>query len=209
MAIDTKNVTRLDLQDMYSEIQRQSFYQVKGKDGMHEDDYAISDQEIPQIHAFAMDGCAEIANDGDLVKHFKQTGLDAITYYPEYEDPDTYDTDEDDVITDPDGDEISTTAITNREHFIGEKLDKDVPDYVVFNIQGLDDDQIRHTVVQQFIKRALVNYVLREWWKLKGMYDWAGIRDQDYQDALGKVRFNAITSAKNKSLRVKIRNLPI
>jgi hypothetical protein len=208
MATDIKNITRLDLQDIYDEIQRQSYIQVKVKPDMHEDDFAISDQEIPQIHSFAMDACAEIANDADLVKHYTETGLDALTYYAEWEDPDTYDPNDTGELTSPNDQEISTDQIVNRQHNEGEKLDKGVPDYVIFSIQGLDDEQIRYTMVQQFIRRAIVNYVLREWWKLKGLYEWASVRDMDYQASMGKVRFNAITSAKNKTLRVRVHNLP-
>lgn len=200
MAVDVKNITRLDLQDMYDEIRRQSFIQVKAKPDMHEDDFAISEQEIPQIHSFAMDGCSEIANDAYLVKHYTDTGLDGITYYDEYENPETYDDDEDEQITGPNNTTIAIADIVNKAHDPGEKMDPEVPDYVVFSIDGLPDDQIRYTMVQQFIRRALINYVLREWWKLKGVMDWAAIRESDYQEALGKVRFNAINSARNKTL---------
>ncbi len=214
MAVDNKNIVRLDLNEIYNAARRKSFIAVRALNAQspgkyHEDDYAISGNEVQELHDSVMEGAALISNYASMVKHYTQTGIDALTYYEDleipteaatYTDPDA-DVEGDETITSPDGNEIMVGDIQNRQHSSGEKLSRSIGDLVLFSVDDLEDDQVRYTVVQQFIRQALIAFVLYKWFALNGVGEQAAVHYQEFERAAGDVRFSSVRNHRRRHTR--------
>ena len=184
---------------MTCQIKKQVRHTVLARE-LDEDRFAISDFETDILHDFAMEGFAAIADEAHMVKHDDQTGIDAVSYNEQLE-LET-DADEDEII-DKDDDEsgetdVAVKEVTGESHRVGEKLSYDKTDLIVFSIDGLEDDIKRYTVVQQFIRMALINFVIMRWWLLKAQPDLASNSQALYDSSLEKVRFNSIRNLQRK-----------
>lgn len=221
MAVDNKNIVRLDLEDIFEDAKERSFHVVQALDAQgaqgedrsyHPDVYAISGNETRLLYRFVTAGASQLSNYASMVKHHTQTGIDALTQYQDMETPEDADsytdpdanTANDEYITGPDNTTVYTSDIIGREHDTGEKLSKGIGDTILFSITDLDEDHYRYTVVQQFIRDALVEYALYEWFKLKGVGKQASIHFQTYEAIARKVRFNAVINHKRKDRRRNI-----
>ena len=206
MTVDVKNSCRLDLIFIYDEIRQISEMKLLGTP-LHPDQFAISENEVPQLHSYVMEACAYIAKDADMMRHYTQSGVDAISYHVEFALPSDQSPNADGEYTGPDQTTVDTDDLLNHAHHAGQKMDVGVPDYITFSLDGLDDDSIRYTVVQEFVKKALISYALMQWWKLKSQPQWARESMGDYQEALAAARFNPVSSHRNKSRRVRVQRL--
>jgi len=217
VAVDQKNISRVDLNEIYNTVQRMSFLALRGlnKGGVdfHIDDYAIMESEYPTLHDFAMEGMSMIANETNRIKFYTQTGIDALTNYQSLEDPEndvSYvdpDTEvvEDETVTDPDGNTINVKDISGKQFTTGEKLVPTGQDTIEFELPDWplpDGDATRthnrYTVVQQFIKTSLEHYILYKWWKLHSLFELANANEAEYWKVVRELRSN-ITSLHNES----------
>jgi hypothetical protein len=209
LAVDVKNIVRLDLEDILEECIRQSYYAIrpytaKEPEVYHPDDYAISGNEKQQVFEFAMDGASKLADYASMVKHHTQTGIDALTYYADYENPTeaaSYDSNEETITTTEGSTEEPVANIIGEGHASGQKLNKG-NDLVLFEISDLEGDQYRYTVVQQHIRTSLINYILHKWWSLVGLSDLANKYLEDFKASASDVRHN---SASTHSVRNIVR----
>ena len=84
---------------------------------------------------------------------------------------------------------------------------------VDFNVDGLDDNLPRKTVVQEFISTALMNFVLWKWWTMKinpkfpQIKDWATAAMADYEEAVNNMNYNSINNHRKKPAKIKYRPL--
>jgi len=210
MSLDQKNILRIDLQEVYHECQRMSaisvhaLYQDGARPEFHPDFFVISDEEneVNQLHSFAMEGASMISNHASMVKHYAQTGIDALTYYKDLEKPTEADShnEDDKTVEDPDGNTILTQDINNNQFNPGQKLVDKEQDIVLFSIENLPDDQTRYTVVQQFIKSSLIHYCLYKWWQLKNLGDLSMSNEKEFYSYLSKVKMNAIHQQNIKNI---------
>ena len=199
MATDSKNTTRLDLDDIYDSIKRRTFYKCKARNLDH-DKYGISGEDTQVLYEFITEGAEIVANSANYIKFHTQSGYDALTYYSQYEKQDTdndgefkfeSDTDEDGDLTNPDSVEIDNEDIMYQDdnsdnlgdRKTGEKLTASAGDTITFQITDLNTDQTRYTIVQGFIRSALINYSLYKWYSLVGLGEEASLELAEFNVA--------------------------
>ena len=221
MATDSKNTTRLDLDDIYDSIKRRTFYKCKARNLDH-DKYGISGEDTQVLYEFITEGAEIVANSVNYIKFHTQSGYDALTYYSQYEKQDTdndgkfkfeSDTDEDGDLTNPDSVEIDNEDIMYQDdnsdnlgdRKTGEKLTASAGDTITFQITDLNTDQTRYTIVQGFIRSALINYSLYKWYSLVGLGEEASLELAEFNVAKDRVRYNAVGNHRNKKISRKYR----
>tara|TARA_Y100001937_G_C7129620_1_gene336609 strand:+ start:1062 stop:1733 length:672 start_codon:yes stop_codon:yes gene_type:complete len=221
MATDSKNTTRLDLDDIYDSIKRRTFYKCKARNLDH-DKYGISGEDTQVLYEFITEGAEIVANSANYIKFHTQSGYDALTYYSQYEKQDTdndgefkfeSDTDEDGDLTNPDSVEIDNEDIMYQDdnsdnlgdRKTGEKLTASAGDTITFQITDLNTDQTRYTIVQGFIRSALINYSLYKWYSLVGLGEEASLELAEFNVAKDRVRYNAVGNHRNKKISRKYR----
>lgn len=221
MATDSKNTTRLDLDDIYDSIKRRTFYKCKARNLDH-DKYGISGEDTQVLYEFITEGAEIVANSANYIKFHTQSGYDALTYYSQYEKQDTdndgkfkfeSDTDEDGDLINPDSVEIDNEDIMYQDdnsdnlgdRKTGEKLTADAGDTITFQITDLNTDQTRYTIVQGFIRSALINYSLYKWYSLVGLGEEASLELAEFNVAKDRVRYNAVGNHRNKKISRKYR----
>ena len=221
MATDSKNTTRLDLDDIYDSIKRRTFYKCKARNLDH-DKYGISGEDTQVLYEFITEGAEIVANSANYIKFHTQSGYYALTYYSQYEKQDTdndgkfkfeSDTDEDGDLTNPDSVEIDNEDIMYQDdnsdnlgdRKTGEKLTASAGDTITFQITDLNTDQTRYTIVQGFIRSALINYSLYKWYSLVGLGEEASLELAEFNVAKDRVRYNAVGNHRNKKISRKYR----
>ena len=221
MATDSKNTSRLDLDDIYDSIKRRTFYKCKARNLDH-DKYGISGEDTQVLYEFITEGAEIVANSANYIKFHTQSGYDALTYYSEYEKQDTdndgkfkfeSDTDEDGDLINPDSVEIDNEDIMYQDdnsdnlgdRKTGEKLTASAGDTITFQITDLNTDQTRYTIVQGFIRSALINYSLYKWYSLVGLGEEASLELAEFNVAKDRVRYNAVGNHRNKKISRKYR----
>ena len=221
MATDSKNTSRLDLDDIYDSIKRRTFYKCKARNLDH-DKYGISGEDTQVLYEFITEGAEIVANSANYIKFHTQSGYDALTYYSEYEKQDTdndgkfkfeSDTDEDGDLINPDSVEIDNEDIMYQDdnsdnlgdRKAGEKLTSSAGDTITFQITDLNTDQTRYTIVQGFIRSALINYSLYKWYSLVGLGEEASLELAEFNVAKDRVRYNAVGNHRNKKISRKYR----
>tara|TARA_R100000734_G_C3297617_1_gene88623 strand:- start:155 stop:826 length:672 start_codon:yes stop_codon:yes gene_type:complete len=221
MATDSKNTSRLDLDDIYDSIKRRTFYKCKARNLDH-DKYGISGEDTQVLYEFITEGAEIVANSANYIKFHTQSGYDALTYYSQYEKQDTdndgkfkfeSDTDEDGDLTNPDSVEIDNEDIMYQDdnsdnlgdRKTGEKLTASAGDTITFQITDLNTDQTRYTIVQGFIRSALINYSLYKWYSLVGLGEEASLELAEFNVAKDRVRYNAVGNHRNKKISRKYR----
>ena len=78
----------------------------------------------------------------------------------------------------------------------GEKLTSSSGDTITFQIDDLNTDQTRYTVVQGFIRSALINYSLYKWYTLMGLGEDASVELAEFNVAVDRVRYNLYLNKK-------------
>ena len=174
------------------------------------------------LYEFITEGAEIVANSANYIKFHTQSGYDALTYYSQYEKQDTdndgkfkfeSDTDEDGDLTNPDSVEIDNEDIMYQDdnsdnlgdRKTGEKLTASAGDTITFQITDLNTDQTRYTIVQGFIRSALINYSLYKWYSLVGLGEEASLELAEFNVAKDRVRYNAVGNHRNKKISRKYR----
>lgn len=191
---DSKNILRLDLEEIYNECQGITEAKARALT-LDPNVFAITSVVKNQVHQFAMEGASLIANNAGIVRNSSQTGLDALTYEQTVDEPDPIPTNEFDK-------EIPVNGVCTDEN---QKLDSGLMDIVLFEIEDVDGEQNRYTMVQTFIKSAMIHYILFKWYKMMGRADLASIEYQEYEEFNGKVRFNAVRTSNIKGIKRPVR----
>lgn len=189
MATDTKNIIRVDLQEIYNECIARSEFLCKAEN-IDPDIFVIKSTAIKMIHSFAMEGAALISDNAGMVKDSCQTGINALTYDDDLDNPDPVPVNEFDKPIEQMGEQAD----------VGEKLEKSIMDFALFNIEDLSTEQNRYTVVQNFIKSALIHYICYKWWTMMNRKDLAASDFGEFTEFNGKVRFNSVRNHKRKNI---------
>lgn len=208
--VDSKNALRVDIPQIFEEIQEQCAHNLDSTTYPEErwDRLSINESDQNRIWIFIEEASADIANNAHMIKHHEQTGLDALTYYEVLECPEDFDTDGDREVTGPDQTPINLNDIPGRIHFEQQKLDASatMQQVSLFSVDGLEPtEKNRYTIVQTFIKQALVHYVLMKWWMMKMQPTLAESNQMMYNNALQNIIHNAIHNQKRKGVRTKMR----
>jgi hypothetical protein len=181
MATDVNNILRVDLPEIYDECQGMTEIKARALE-LDPDVFAISVVVKNQIHSFAMEGASLIADNASIIRNSAQTGMDALTYKEEDDEPDPpVENDYGDIIP-PYGEDTD----------LNQKLVKKTQDLILFEIEDIETESNRYTVVQNFIKSALVHYILFKWYELVAKPELAAIEFVEYEKFTGKARFNSI-----------------
>lgn len=229
MAADNSNIFRADMDDIFDSVKRRTYYKCKARD-LDSDKYAISGEDTEVLYEFVTEAAEIIANKANYIKYHTESGYDAITYNTEYEMEDDdqddkfefeHDTDADGFMTTPQtglssvqpNNTIKTKDVmyqddnspTIGDRKRGEKLTSTSGDIISFQIDDLLSSQRRYTVVQGFIRSALINYSLYKWYALMGLGDDAGVELAEFNLAVDRVRYNAVGNHRNKKISRKYR----
>ena len=178
MANDKKHLERVDLKDIFSECERITAKRYRALQNQVDiDDFVITEEDYTQLLVYAIDAAADIASRCSYVQTSNQTPLEALSYTKE----DTL------------GDGVG------RDDFEkGQKLYlSDMPE-ILFDFEGVDTMHLRYTVVQQFIRAALRYYILSEYYETVGLFNDSAINRTKYDEAVGKVNFNAVVNNNRK-----------
>ena len=141
MATDVKNILRVDLPEIYDECQGMTEIKARAL-GIDPDVFAISVVTKPQIHSFAMEGASLIADNASIIRSSAQTGLDALTYEQTVDEPDPPVENEFGAIIPPYGEDTD----------LNQKLVAKTQDLIIFEIDDIESEGNRYTMVQNFIK---------------------------------------------------------
>lgn len=210
MANDTKNDVRIDFPEIFQDIEEHCAHNLNALNVADWDRYAIGEVDQNRVYQFVQEASADIANQAHMIKHRTQTGIDALTDYQELEYPEldaSYDS-EDREVTGPDATTLELNDISGRRHHAEQKLSaSDTPDTIeLFTIEGLEpENKTRYTVIQTFIKQALVHYVLMKWWLMKIQPQLAESNQIMYKNALDSLIHNSVHNQLRKGERVNMR----
>ena len=229
MGADNNNIFNAQLDDIFDSIKRRTYYKCKARD-LDSDKYAISGEDTEVLYEFVTEGAEIIANRANYIKYHNQSGYDGITYQHQYEMEDDdqddtfefeHDTNDDGFVTTPatglaavqPNNEIKTKDIiyhddnskTVGDRKRGEKLTSGSGDIISFQIDDLLASQRRYTIVQGFIRSALINYSLYKWYTLMGLGEDAGIELAEFNLSVDRVRYNAVGNHRNKNISRKYR----
>jgi len=210
MANDEKNDVRIDFPEIFQEIKEQCAHNLNSTSVGDWDRYVIGESDTNRVYQFVQEASADIANQAHMIKHRSQTGIDALTNYQELEYPEldaSYD-EEARTVTSPDGETIELNDIPGRRHAAEQKLNpSDAPDTIeLFTVEGLEpENKTRYTVVQTFIKQAVVHYVLMKWWLMKIQPQLAESNQIMYENALGSLIHNSVHNQERKNVRAQMR----
>lgn len=190
--MDTSNIVRLDIEKIYNETEKRSVDIAESVDqtGQSHDVIVICGADYPQLHVFLTRGISEIADRANYVKCANETGLDAITARcpPEY------------CCSDDLSDQPQETKL------LGELLDTDMGNQIIFNVPELQDVELdRRTVVQAYIHEAIISFLLYKWYQLKAKGELMSLYKSIFEDEIGKVRYNSVTNLKRKNFNRKFR----
>ena len=178
MADDKNNINRLDLPEIIEEAQRLTEYKYRGlgkaiKENFDHEGFILTPQENKQVLKWILEGTAEIASTSSFAQNSNQTGLDALTYS-------LIDDDED---------------VLHPDYYDkGMKLEGNDGMEILFEIPGVVPEQRRYTIVQQFIRTAILNYILFQWYKTIGLYEDSNVHFMEYEKFKGKVSYNGVVT---------------
>jgi hypothetical protein len=192
MIVDTGNVLREDLSDIYGECERITALKARAN-GLDPDLFVINKTDYNLIHTFAMEGAGIIADSASMVKLATQTGIDALSIVIDA-------TTGEDILEYPEANEYGVVASSmGKNHESGEKMVKTLSNRIEFAIEGLEGTQLRYTVVQGFIKTAMIYYILYKWYHALEQLEIAKAQFFEYERALEKVKFNSVRNHKAKT----------
>jgi hypothetical protein len=190
--MDTSNILRVDISKIYLEAESRSVDIAESIDptGVRHDVLVICGADYPQLHEFMVRGTSEIADRANYLNCDTETGLQAITAKC----PTDYCCDTD------------LTTLPETPKINGELLDTSISNFILFNIPELENvDLDRRSVVQSYLKEAIISYLLSEWYGLKAEPSMYQFYAGKFENEVQKVRFNSITNKKTRSSRRKYR----
>lgn len=182
MAVDSGNILRVDLAEIHQEVKDRTHLKA-GFLNLDPDTFAINANTKPLIHQFALEGAGIVADHAGYIKNSAQTGLDGLTYCADVDNPDPAPTNEFDK-------EIEQMG--EKKVNPGEKLESSLMDFVLFEIEDIPSELNRYTLVQGYIKSALIHYILYKWFHLQSRPDLANPEFIEFENFKGKVRFNSV-----------------
>lgn len=190
--MDTKNILRLDIDRIYKETESRSIDIAESVDpsGEMNDVIVICGADYEQLHHFLIRGTSEIADRANYVSCADETGLDAITAQcpPEYCCSD------------------DLKEMPSFPKLKGELMDTSYTNQIIFNIPELQNIKLeRHTIVQSYIKEAIISYLLAAWYELKAKPDLAVLYQSKFEKEVQKVKFNSVVNQKRLSSSRKYR----
>lgn len=185
MNVDSKNLLRVDIVDIYKDCKNRTNIYAMAQ-GLDVNKFTINSNTMDLVHTFAIEGSGLIADKSSMVKSATQSGFDALTFDEELDDQE--ETDEDGLVIDQMGENLSE----------GEKLTSGIMDLVLFEIEDVRSEWNRYTVVQNYIKTAMVHYILYKYYATLGMMDAAAINKVAYEENLENVKYNSVRNHERK-----------
>jgi hypothetical protein len=188
MAVDSSNILRVELKDIFDAVEMETAHKSEALDeGATVDVMAVVQDDRQDIVPFILLACAEIADHSNYIQDENQNGLDALTR---------------DSNGDYDGTDLS--CVDEKQKLIGESLDSNTRDLLVFSISELENfNPNKYTIVQEYIKESIIRFTLHKWYHMKNQRSLSIQEYELYERSLDKVKNNSITNKKRKSVRRK------
>lgn len=187
MAVDNSNILRVELLDIYDILEKISAFKSEAFDGGETVDVlAIVEDNRKDVYPDIMLACARIADAANYIQNQNQNGLDALTRTSDgiYEG-------------------YTLDYVPEKEKLIGESLDPDERDTLSFTVPELENfTPNKYTVVQEYIKEAIVRFVLSRWYEMKNMQQFSKEQFELFEDAIGNLKFNSVTNKKRRSVKL-------
>lgn len=185
MQIDISNIIRVDLQDIYNSCEEQTAYHSRVINNNEEylriiicqDDYRL-------IHPWAMEAASLIADSCNYISNAGQTGLDAISnpYASGQTNP---------------NDSKNPSDLMQNEKQTGEYLSKEELDEIEFNVEQMFNiSPLKYTVIQTYLRAAIIEYVLYKWYELNRIADSSAIKYQTFEEWVSKLENNSLNNQK-------------
>lgn len=186
MPIDDSNILRVDLYEIFKEAEHLTSI----KSRMIEDDalaqkIIISPDEYILLVSFMNDATSIIADAGSYVYTSEMSGLDSLTDRYTEENPNP-------------NDEFELQDLNWLQKKSGELLKDDQQPILIFSMPELEGSLVyKWTVVQTFIKGAILEYILHKWYRHNGLNEDAAMAYQMFEMWVDKIRFNSVSNIKN------------
>lgn len=190
MATDTTNTVRVDLQEIFNAIERQSRYH----SSIHQNDemnqmIVVTKDDYELIWPWANEAAVLIADQCNYITNTTQTGLDAISN--PYADGENNPNDEKDI----------QDLLSNQKQ-TGEFLSKQVMDTLEFNVEQMTGfTPLKYSVTQTQIRAALIEYVLFKWYELNKIPDMMAMKWEQFENWMNKLQTNTLTMQKTIKTR--------
>ena len=190
MNLDTSNILRVDLQEIYNSCEHQTALhsRIHNEDKNNQeviicrDDYAV-------IHAWAMEAASLIADACNYITNTNQSGLDAITDHFTQADPNP-------------NDEKDLIDLTVNEKQTGERLSSQMMDILTFSVEQMEGMlPLKYTVTQTYIRSAIVEYVLFKWYELNKIQDAMRLKYEQFGFWKNELLTNTFNSQKTIQTR--------
>lgn len=190
MQLDTSNILRVDLQDIYNSCEHQTAIhsRIFNEDKSNQeivickDDYAI-------IHPWAMEAASLVADACNYITSTNQSGLDAITDRSTEQIPNPYN-------------EKEILDLTQTQKQTGERLNQGLMDILTFNVEQMEGMlPLKYTVTQTYIRSAIVEYVLFKWYELNKITDAMRLKYEQFE--FWKNELRTITFNNQKAIKVR------
>lgn len=190
MATDSSNILRIELNDIYDSLEKISAHRSDALDrGETVDVLAIVEDDREDVYSDIMLACALIADAANYVQNEGQNGLDALTR-----------------TSNGDYDGLDLDMVPEKTKLIGESLDPNLRDILIFSVPELENfTPNKYTIVQEYVKEAIVRFTLSKWYHMKNMLQWAMEEEALFNKALSKVKFNSVTNKKRRSVKLPYR----
>lgn len=187
MAVDSSNILRVELLDIYQSLEKISAHRAEAFDGGETVDViAIVEDDREDVYPDIMLACALIADAANYVQNQDQNGLDALTR-----------------ISDGIYEGYTLDYVPEKEKLIGESLDPDERDTLSFTVPELENfTPNKYTIVQTYIKEAIVRFVLSRWYHMKNKQQFSKEELELFEEAIGNLKFNSVTNKKRRSVKL-------
>lgn len=185
MAVNDFNSLRVDLKDIYRECEKRTSFHSRVYQGDElNQKVVISQDDYDQLYRFSEEAANLVANHANYITNTVQTGLEAITADFTEEEPNV-------------NDEYELPELNEREKQTGEFLVKEEMDTLEFNVSEIEEmDFKRYTIIQGFIRSAILEYILYKWYSMCRINDEAQKALVEHEKFKDLVRFNSITNRK-------------
>ncbi|HAS58510.1 MAG TPA: hypothetical protein DCS64_08440, partial [Algoriphagus sp.] len=181
MALDTSNMVRVDLQELFNACEHQTIIHSRNHDkDLHNQEIVICKDDYELIWSWANDAAVLIADECTYITNTNQTGLDAISN--PYTDVDPNPHDEKD---------IQNLLINQKQ--TGEYLSKEVMDTLQFNVEQMQGlTPLKYSVTQTQIRAALIEYILFKWYEVNKIPDMMAMKWQQFEYWVNKLKTNTL-----------------
>jgi hypothetical protein len=194
MATDKSNLQRVDLIDIFKECERRTAFKYRAiATEISSDAFVIGPDEYEQMLSFILEAAARLSSQINYIQHAGQTGLDALSWINGTDKP---------YAEDGENDKVGAYLSQN------EKLHQKGMCQILFEYDSFGDfenEQNRYSVTQEFIKAALIHYVLYKWYLLIGFRNEATEEYLQYETNLVDIRSGAVAYQRNKGAKKKYR----